>query len=143
MRGSDLRSVNRKSMYSMFAPLDPNERLPRELLDEGPPPRRMSLLASTYDQPGRKELAAVIWLPAVVLILGSGASRLAERPNDDWRARSTRDRPDRSRAQQRQIQSAPVIIETLRKAVITAANGCGCCAVSGRKLLCALAVGEG
>lgn len=35
----------------------------------------MSLLASTYDQPGRKELAAAIWLPAVVLILI--AARLA------------------------------------------------------------------
>lgn len=69
LRESGLRSVNRKSMYSVFAPLDPNERLPRELLDEGPPPRRMSLLASTYDQPGRKELAGVIWLPTVVLIL--------------------------------------------------------------------------
>ena len=69
MRESDLRSLNRKGMFSIFAPLDPNERLPRELLDEGPPPRRMSLLASTYDQPGRKELAVVIWLPAVVLIL--------------------------------------------------------------------------
>src|SRR5215831_16246219 len=30
----------------------------------------------------------------------SGASRLAERPDDDGRARPTRDRPDRSRAQQ-------------------------------------------
>lgn len=69
LRESGLRSVNRKSMDSIFAPLDPNERLPRELLDEGPPPRRMSLLASTFDQPGRKELAGVIWLPAVVLIL--------------------------------------------------------------------------
>ncbi len=69
MHESDLCSLSRKSMYSIFAPLDPNERLPGELLDEGPPPRRMSLLASTYDQPGRKELAAVIWLPAVVLIL--------------------------------------------------------------------------
>lgn len=82
----------------------------------------------------------MIWLPAVVLILI--AARLA------WLnalmtmgTRSTRDRPDRSRAQQR--HSAPVIIETLRKAVVTAANGCGCCPVSGRKLLCALAVGEG
>ena len=75
MRGSDLRSVNRKSMYPIFAPLDPKERLPRDLLDEGPPPRTMSLLASTYDRPGRKELAAVIWLLAVVLILI--AARLA------------------------------------------------------------------
>jgi len=69
LRESDLPSLNRKSMHPIFAPMDPNERLPRELIDEGPPPRRMSLLASTYDQPGRKELAAVIWLPAVVLIL--------------------------------------------------------------------------
>ncbi len=35
MRGSDLRSVNRKSMDLIFAPVDPKERLPRELLDEG------------------------------------------------------------------------------------------------------------
>src|SRR5215813_13723880 len=69
LRESDVASLNRKGMRPIFAPMDPNERLPRELLDEGPPPRRMSLLASTYDQPGRKELAAMIWLPAVVLIL--------------------------------------------------------------------------
>ena len=31
----DLRSLERRSMYSIFHPLDPDERLPRELLDEG------------------------------------------------------------------------------------------------------------
>jgi hypothetical protein len=31
----DLRSLERKSMYSIFHPLDPNERLPRELILEG------------------------------------------------------------------------------------------------------------
>jgi len=30
----DLRSLDRRSMNSIFAPLDPNERLPRELLLE-------------------------------------------------------------------------------------------------------------
>ncbi len=37
----DLRSLERRSMYSIFHPLDPNERLPRELLMEG---RRHRLL---------------------------------------------------------------------------------------------------
>lgn len=69
LRESDLRSLNRRSMYSIFAPLDPNERLPRELLDERPSPRGMSLLASRPYRPGRKELAAAIWLPAVLLLL--------------------------------------------------------------------------
>lgn len=31
----DLRSLERRSMYSIFHPLDPNERLPRELVLEG------------------------------------------------------------------------------------------------------------
>jgi len=31
----DLRSLERRSMYSIFHPLDPDERLPRELLVEG------------------------------------------------------------------------------------------------------------
>ncbi|HKC19260.1 MAG TPA: hypothetical protein VKE27_06460 [Candidatus Dormibacteraeota bacterium] len=30
----DLRSLERRSMYSIFRPLDPDERLPRELLRE-------------------------------------------------------------------------------------------------------------
>ena len=51
MRESDLRSLNRKSMYAIFAPLDPNERLPRELLYEGPAPRGISLLGRRHDRP--------------------------------------------------------------------------------------------
>ena len=68
LRESDLRSLNRKTMYSIFAPLDPDDRLPRELLDERPIPRGLAVLPR-YDQLGRKELAAVLWLPAVVLLL--------------------------------------------------------------------------
>lgn len=71
MRESDLRSLNRRSMYSIFAPLDPKERLPRELLDERPSPRGMSLLARGHYWPGRRELAAAIWLPAAVLLLAA------------------------------------------------------------------------
>jgi len=55
----DLRSLERRSMYAIFAPLDPNERLPRELLLEG---NRHKML-------GRRELAGALWLPALFLIL--------------------------------------------------------------------------
>jgi len=69
MRESDLRSLNRNGMYSIFAPLDPNERLPRELLYEGPAPRGMSVLARRHDRLGRLALAAAIWLTVVLLLL--------------------------------------------------------------------------
>jgi len=55
----ELRSLERQSMYSIFAPLDPDERLPRELLMEG---RR-------YRQIGRRELAGALWLPALLLLV--------------------------------------------------------------------------
>ncbi len=58
-RERDIRSLDRRSMYSIFAPLDANERLPRELILEG---RRYSTL-------GRRELAGALWLPALFLIL--------------------------------------------------------------------------
>lgn len=58
-RESDLRSLDRRSMYSIFAPLDPDERLPRELLLEG---RRRRTV-------GRRELAGILWLPALCVIL--------------------------------------------------------------------------
>ncbi len=58
----DLRSLERRSMYSIFAPLDPNERLPRELLLEG---RR-------YRGIGRRELAGALWLPTLWVILAFG-----------------------------------------------------------------------
>lgn len=46
-------------MYSIFAPLDVDERLPRELLMEA---RRHRTL-------GRRELAGLLWIPALFLIL--------------------------------------------------------------------------
>ena len=58
----DLRSLERPSMYSIFAPLDPDERLPRELLMES---RR-------YRSIGRRELAGALWLPALWAILSVG-----------------------------------------------------------------------
>ncbi len=62
----DLRSLERRSMYSIFHPLDPNERLPRELLMEEKRWRRLS---------GRDvDLVAAMYLPAlivIVVVLGS------------------------------------------------------------------------
>lgn len=58
-RESDLRSLERRSMYSIFAPLDPDERLPRELLLESRRGRSV----------GRRELAGIVWLPALCLVL--------------------------------------------------------------------------
>jgi len=55
----DLRSLERPSMYKIFAPLDPEERLPRELLFES---RRHHLV-------GRPEVAGALWLPVLWLIL--------------------------------------------------------------------------
>src|SRR5262249_34363496 len=69
---SDLRSLNRKNMYSIFAPLDANVRLARELLDERPTPRGLSMLPRN-DQLGRKDLAAALWLAAVLLLLTAAA----------------------------------------------------------------------
>ena len=57
--GRDLRSLERRSMYSIFAPLDADERLPRELILEA---RRHKTL-------GRRELAGALWLPALFLIM--------------------------------------------------------------------------
>jgi hypothetical protein len=57
-RESDLRSLDRRSMYSIFAPLDPDERLPRELLLEAKRARAV----------GRRELAGILWLPVLCAI---------------------------------------------------------------------------
>jgi hypothetical protein len=50
-------------MYSIFAPLDADEPLPRELL----------LAARRHRTIGRWELAGALWLPALALILTVGA----------------------------------------------------------------------
>ena len=52
-------------MYSIFAPLDPNEPLPRELLLE----------AKRHRPLGRRELAGALWLPAILLVMTAGAWR--------------------------------------------------------------------
>src|SRR5258708_17385096 len=57
--GRDLRSLERRSMYSIFAPLDADERLPRELILE----------AKRHKTLGRRELAGALWLPALFLIV--------------------------------------------------------------------------
>jgi hypothetical protein len=59
VREADMRSLERRSMYSIFAPLDPNERLPRELLIEQ---RRFRTV-------GRREVAGLLWLPALLLTI--------------------------------------------------------------------------
>ncbi len=46
-------------METIFAPLDADEALPRELLQE----------AKRYRRVGRSELAGALWLPALLLIL--------------------------------------------------------------------------
>ena len=56
LRDGDMRSLERKRMYEIFAPLDADERLPRELLLEG---RR-------FRSVGRRELAGLLWLPALL-----------------------------------------------------------------------------
>jgi hypothetical protein len=57
----DLRSLDRRSMYSIFRPLDPGERLPRELILEGDRHRWMDIR--------RLELAGALYLPALMLAL--------------------------------------------------------------------------
>jgi hypothetical protein len=62
-REDRLRSLERKSMESIFAPLDANEPLPRELVKD----------ARRYKTLGRWELAGALWLPALVVVLFLGA----------------------------------------------------------------------
>ncbi|HYU63164.1 MAG TPA: hypothetical protein VEN12_05230 [Verrucomicrobiae bacterium] len=63
----DLRSLERRSMYSIFHPLDPDERLPRELILEG---KRYRMLE-------KRTLFAIVgvaYLPTLmlaVIVLGS------------------------------------------------------------------------
>jgi len=53
------RSLDRKSMETIFAPLDDNEPLPRELIQD----------ARRYRALGRRELAGALWLPTFALVL--------------------------------------------------------------------------
>jgi hypothetical protein len=53
------RSLERQGMKKIFAPLDANEPLPRELLKD----------ARRYETLGRREVAGALWLPALVAVL--------------------------------------------------------------------------
>jgi hypothetical protein len=74
-RNDRLRSLERKSMETIFAPLDPNEALPRELLQERPSGGALflGLVSRRHGSIGRRELAGALWLPALVAVLFFGA----------------------------------------------------------------------
>ena len=57
----DLRSLERRSMYSIFHPLDVNERLPRELLLEGRRYRWVDLR--------HVELFGFLYLPGLIFMV--------------------------------------------------------------------------
>ena len=59
---SDLRSLDRAGMYTIFKPLDADEPLPREQV----------LAAKRFRSVGRWELAGAIWLPSLVAIMVIG-----------------------------------------------------------------------
>ena len=59
----DMRSLERRSMYSIFAPLDPTERLPRELILERQPGVFWGFRI------GRQHLAGLLWIPALLVTL--------------------------------------------------------------------------
>ena len=68
----DLRSLERRSMYSIFHPLDADERLPRELILEG---RRYVWLELRH-----LEIFGFLYLPALILtvvVLGSFSMAVA------------------------------------------------------------------
>lgn len=59
---SDLRSLDRARMYTIFKPLNVDDRLPREQF----------LAARRYRTLGRWELAGASWLPILVVIMTVG-----------------------------------------------------------------------
>ncbi len=63
---SDLRSLDRARMHTIFKPLDAEERLPREQV----------LAAKRFRSVGRWEFAGAVWLPSlvVVMVLGQWAN---------------------------------------------------------------------
>lgn len=60
----ELRSLQRQRLYEIFAPLDPEERLPRELLLEEKEGFRWGL------RMGRQHVAGLLWMPTIALSLG-------------------------------------------------------------------------
>jgi len=68
----DMRSLERRSMYSIFRPLDPDERLPRELLLDG---RRYRW----YEKRRLPWFVGTLYLPALILtVVALGSFKVAE-----------------------------------------------------------------
>ena len=68
----ELRSLERRSMYSIFHPLDANERLPRELILEGKRYRWFEMR--------HLEILGFLYLPALIfsiVLLGSVSMLIA------------------------------------------------------------------
>jgi hypothetical protein len=59
-----MRSLDRRSMDSIFAPLDPNERLPRELLLE------RSRFHPFHGNTPWGRFASFLWIPFVLATVG-------------------------------------------------------------------------
>jgi hypothetical protein len=76
MKREELRSLERERMYSIFAPLDPEERLPREMLQDRPTGGALflGLVGRRYGPLGRRELAGILWLPALATVITLGAA---------------------------------------------------------------------
>ena len=87
----ELRSLSRRSMYQIFAPLDTEERLPRELLLDGQesgwfggPVRDFlgaGLPTRRYRLIGKRHIAGFLWGPALMaalaLVIWAGGNLLA------------------------------------------------------------------
>ena len=65
MTDTQLRSLERESMYSIFAPLDPDERLPRELLLARPTRHIWGI------DMGWQHFAGIVWVPALAVTLAT------------------------------------------------------------------------
>jgi hypothetical protein len=61
----DLRSLDRRSMYLIFGPLDPDERLPRELLLE------RSRFHPFQGNPPWERVLSILWIPALLVTLAA------------------------------------------------------------------------
>jgi hypothetical protein len=78
----DLRSLERRSMYSIFRPLDPDERLPRELVLEGRryrwfEKRRLFWLVGTLYLPALMLTVVVLASLKVSMLIAFGVAGIA------------------------------------------------------------------
>ena len=69
----DLRSLERRSMYSIFSPIDEDERVSQELLmeDRANPTRAGELAVWGFlrRRPRRREVACEPWVPAMFMFV--------------------------------------------------------------------------